>query len=289
MTIQWNLESVGADEIDVVDRVLKQWEGTFGTGTGFASGDLGWALRNGPEATSTLLRVARSSSGELGAVGFVEGENALWLTIDPGQLMDASLAESIADQAVAQGYDEVATAAPPASIRAALGKRGYAVDPSLWVHLWKPLSDADIQDQPNVFATSTDDLIEQRIIVQRSAFENSTFTRDKWNTMAAGPSFVPALDLVAVNDQGAGVAALTAWLPGPDACGMVEPMGTHADHRRQGNGLRVLRACFSELRKLGASGVRVFTPRGNDPAVATYQAAGFLIINLDSTMVRQRP
>jgi GNAT superfamily N-acetyltransferase len=285
----WELSTPSTTDIPELDDALKCWDGTFGTAAGFASGDLGWALRHGLEEAASLFRVVRSADGTIGAIGYVEGPNALWLTIDPSRLLDRELAEAIADQAVAQEFHEVATAAAPAAIRRSLAARGYAIDPEAWVHLWKPLTDADIADVPGVVATSTPDLIDQRIAVQRSAFAGSTFSLAKWQAMAEGPSFVPALDLVALDDRGTGVSIVTAWLPGPNACGMIEPMGTHADHQRKGHGLRVLRASFSELRKLGASGVRVYTPRGNNPAVATYQAAGFAIIGLDTTMVRSDP
>ena len=254
---QWQLGTVDPAEIDAVDATLKRWEGVFGTATGFASGDLGWALRNGYEQVAQELRVFRDSSGVTGAVAMVESPTALWLTISPAHLMDWDLAEAIASAAVDHGFLEVATVSPPAPIRRALASRSYAIDPSPWVHLWKSLTDHDVRDQPNVFATSTDALIDQRIAVQFSAFENSTFNRSKWETMVKGPSFVPDLDLIALNDGGEGVSALTGWLPGRGACGVVEPMGTHSDHRRQGHGLRVLHACFSEMRKLGGSGIRV--------------------------------
>ncbi|MEJ7839583.1 MAG: GNAT family N-acetyltransferase [Thermomicrobiales bacterium] len=282
-------EHVRPDQIVEIDTILKHWEGLYGTDTGFSSGDLGWALRHGLEEASKQLRIIRTKDNDIGAIGTLESATAIWLSIDPSRLMDFDLAEAIGESAVAAGFAEVSTASTPALVRRALAARGYAIDPLPWVHLWKSLTDDDIRDQPNVYSTMNPDLIERRIAVNVSAFENSTFSRAKWESMARGPSFVPQLDLVALNEEGQGVSALTAWLPGPDACGVIEPMGTHADHRRQGHGLRVLRACFAELRKLGASGVRVFTPRENDSAVAAYQAAGFRVIDLDTTMVRQRP
>ena len=287
--MSWHLEIPDEAVVEEIDSTLKAWEGTFGTASGFASGDLGWSLRNGWKPTAEKLRIFASSKSDIGAIGFVESPTALWLTIDPSRLMDTALANAIADESLRSGFSELSTNSTPALVRRELGARGYSVDPSPWDHLWKPLTDADIVDIPGVVSTSTEALIEQRILAQRSAFENSTFTREKWDAMAAGPSFAPPLDLVALDDEGRGVSALTAWLPGPEACGMIEPMGTHAEHQRQGHGLRVLRASFSEMRKLGASGVRVFTTRGNDPAVATYKAAGFRVINLDTTMVRDLP
>lgn len=282
-------EPVSPDQIPEIDRILKQWEGLYGTDTGFSSGDLGWALRHGPKEATKQLRIVRTKDNEIGAIGTLESPTAIWLSIDSCRLMDFDLAEAIGEAALHAGFDEISTASTPALIRRSLAARGYAIDPLPWVHLWKPLTDADIRDQPNVHSTMNPELIERRIAVNVSAFEGSTFSREKWENMATGPSFVPELDLVALNEDGEAVAALTAWLPGPEACGVIEPMGTHADHRRQGHGRRVLLASFSELRKLGATGVRVFTERDNEAAVAAYHAAGFRVIDLDTTMVRERP
>ncbi len=55
-----------------------------------------------------------------------------------------------------------------------------------------------------------------------------------------GPSFKSEFDLIALNDEGVGVSAVTVWLPGPGTCGVVEPMGTSREYQRQGHGRRVL-------------------------------------------------
>ena len=137
-------------------------------------------------------------------------------------------------------------------MRAELVRRGATIDPEVWPHLWRPLTDADRGAVPGVSSTRNEALIEARIAVQRSAFANSTFTREKWERMVSGPMFRPELDLVAIDGSGVGVSALTAWLPERSICGVIEPMGTHRDHWRRGHGERVLRASFAALRTLGA-------------------------------------
>jgi ribosomal protein S18 acetylase RimI-like enzyme len=107
--------------------------------------------------------------------------------------------------------------------------------------------------------------------------------------MATGPSFRPELDLLAVDESGRGVSALIAWLPGVDMCGMIEPMGTRPDCRREGHGRRVLLASFAAPRRLGATGVRVCTPHSNDAAVATYQTVGFRVITPETTLIQETP
>lgn len=283
----WMLHAVESQDINGIDSLLREWEPLSGCASGFQSGDLGWALRHGATTTARDLRRWIDAGGTTGAIGFLEDPTALWLTIDPARLMDGDLAEAIAKDAINDGLTEVGCASTPSSIRVALGRRGFEIDSTPWVHLWKSLVDDDLIEIPGVVTTSSEALIQQRIAVEQSAFENSTFSGEKWRQLAVGPSFRPELDLLAVDEAGEGVAALTAWLPGEGKCGMIEPMGTRADRRREGHGRRVLLASFCALRRLGASGVRVFAVRGNEVAVATYKAVGFRVIDLDTTMVRE--
>lgn len=131
--------------------------------------------------------------------------------------------------------------------------------------------------------------IADRVAIQRAAFPNPTFTVEKWHAMAAGPSFQSEFDLLARDGDARPVAAVTVWLPGAGKCGMIEPMGTHADHRRQGHGRRVILAAWGALARAGASGVCVVTPESNAAAVAVYRSAGFRRIGLLSAMVRPSP
>lgn len=112
---------------------------------------------------------------------------------------------------------EVSCAGVPAAIRGALGRRGAAIDPAPWLHIWKQLTDDDLIETPGVVSTSTESLIVEWVAVQRSAFGKSTFTRENWESMANGPTFVLGLDLVALDDERR-VSELTAWLSRAGAC-----------------------------------------------------------------------
>ncbi len=285
--MNWKLSVPAADQILEIDETLKNWEGDDGTACEFQSGDLGWMLRHGFEDTAKLLSVWRSSDGEIGAIAIAEGTEGIWLQISPALLQDRTLAGRIADDVEHRGWNNVTCPSSPAAIRRELGYRRFSIDQDPWLHLWKPLDDRDIQEIPGVVSTSTDSLIEMRVAVQRSAFERSTFTREKWDQMAEGPSFKREFDLIALNDEGVGVSALTVWLPGPGTCGVLEPMGTSREFQRQGHGRRVLLGAFAALRWNGASSVRVVPPQSNEAAVATYLAVGFLAIDATTVMLRQ--
>jgi len=286
-TVVWRFSVPAADEIPETDAILKNWEGRGGTACGFQSGDLGWMLRHGRENTAKMLSVWRSSIGVIGAVAIAEGRDGIWLQIAPALMQDGSLADKIADDIECRGWNNVMCPSSPAAIRRELGFRLFSIDQDPWLHLWKPLDDGDIQEIPGVVSTATESLIEMRVAVQRAAFERSTFTREKWDQTAEGPSFTRELDLIALNEEGIGVSAVTAWLPGPGSCGVIEPMGTSREYHRQGHGRRVLLGAFAELRKNGALSVRVVPPQSNGAAVATYLAVGFVAIDATTMMVRQ--
>ncbi|HEX4832465.1 MAG TPA: GNAT family N-acetyltransferase [Trebonia sp.] len=115
----------------------------------------------------------------------------------------------------------------------------------------------------------------ERAAVQRAAFDGSTFSAGRWQAMAAGPAYADARCLVGRDDEGAAVAAATAWSAGPGRPGLLEPAGVHRDHRRRGYGTAITLAAAAMLRELGASSAVVCTRAANTRAVATYQAAGF--------------
>jgi ribosomal protein S18 acetylase RimI-like enzyme len=111
--------------------------------------------------------------------------------------------------------------------------------------------------------------------VQRASFDGSTFTDDRWHAMAAGAPYADARCLLARDQAGQAVAAVTVWSAGPGRPGLIEPLGVHRNARGAGHGRAITLAAAHALRELGASAADVHTPSFNDGAVATYRAAGF--------------
>jgi ribosomal protein S18 acetylase RimI-like enzyme len=114
-----------------------------------------------------------------------------------------------------------------------------------------------------------------RTAVQRASFDRSTFTNDRWRAMAAGLPYADARCLVAYDDQGNAVAAVTVWSAGPGKPGLLEPMGVHREHRGHGYGKAITVAAATALQELGSSSAIVCTPSSNVGATATYSSAGF--------------
>jgi len=114
-----------------------------------------------------------------------------------------------------------------------------------------------------------------RTAVQRASFDRSTFTDERWHAMAAGLPYADARCLVAYDDQGNAVAAVTVWSAGPGKPGLLEPMGVHREHRGHGYGKAITVAAAAALQELGSSSAIVCTPSFNVGAVATYKSADF--------------
>jgi len=287
---KWLMHPVAPGDLDRIDEALRNWESLGGCGGTLQAGDLGWKLRFGRQETAESLLEWRSPEVETAVVMCQDSPTDWWLAMDPVHTRDRTLADSIADWAIEVNPGSsfsVDGPGSPAIWRQALMKRGFEAMTDVWAHLWKPLSSADVVDVAGVeVTTGNDQAIVDRVAVQKAAFENSTFTVEKWHAMAQGLSFRPGFDLLARNEAGEAVAAITVWLPGEGKCGMIEPMGTHPDHRRLGHGRRIIRAACAALARAGASGVCVVTPESNAGAVEVYRAAGLRRLGQLSAMVR---
>jgi ribosomal protein S18 acetylase RimI-like enzyme len=241
-------------------------------------GDIGWFLRFGGAATAAALRTW-TRAGRILAVGLLDGADLLRLAIEPDAQHDAELARHLAADAADPGRGvlpggRVNVEAPAgATIQDLLAAEGWTTDAPrvpLRCDLSEPVPDPGIRVEP-----VTEETVGARVEVQRSAFEHSTFTAERWHEMVSDPAFADARDLTAFDSAGAAVAAVTVWSAGPGKPGLIEPMGVHRDHRGHGYGRAICFAAAGALRELGACTATVNTSSANLAAVATYQSAGY--------------
>ncbi|CAL9670049.1 hypothetical protein SUDANB105_07452 [Streptomyces sp. enrichment culture] len=241
-------------------------------------GDLGWFWRAGAEATAAAVRTW-SRGGRILAVGLLDGPGLLRLTIAPDAQRDEELAQQLVEDVTDPGCGvlpegRVNVEAPMgATAQDLLSEAGWKVDEP-WTplrrDLTEPVADPGVRievvgpEQAHVYTA-----------VHRAAFDGSRFTDERWHAMATGLPYADARCLVAYDDQGNAVAAVTVWSAGPGRPGLLEPMGVHRDHRRQGYGEAITVAAAATLRELGSSSAIVCTPSSNVGAVATYKSAGF--------------
>lgn len=258
---------------------LASWVPRRGYVAGLHPGDVGWHLRHDDGDLEGSMFVVRDEH-DVVACAIVEPA-VLRPAIRPDRADDAALAAVLADIATQRRRTgQVWSDAPSESAyRAELAARGWQLDPDPWCVLFRRLdpSDGDHHD-PDCAPLDDERDVAERVAVQVGAFTNSTFTVARWHQMAAGPGFDPRLDFVRRDANGRAVAAATAWTAGRGRVGILEPVGTHADHHGSGHGTAVSRAAIAGLARAGASGVVVATPAGNEAAVRTYLACGLTVV-----------
>ncbi|MCX5444192.1 GNAT family N-acetyltransferase [Streptomyces libani] len=267
----------GVDGLGEAVGVLREWQ-YDGAPMQLHPGDLGWFWRLGAEATAAAVRTW-SRDGQILAVGLLDGPGLLRLTIAPDAQRDEELAQQLVDDVTepARGVlpeGKVNIEAPTgALVQDLLFEDGWNADEP-WTPLRRdlrePVKDPGVRievvgpKQAHLFAA-----------VHRAAFDGSRFTDERWHAMAAGLPYADARCLVAYDDQGDAVAAVTVWSAGPGRPGLLEPMGVHREHRRHGYGKAITVAAAAALQELGSSSANVCTPSSNAGAVATYRSAGF--------------
>ncbi|MGI5429826.1 GNAT family N-acetyltransferase [Streptomyces sp. CA-179760] len=271
----------GTDGLDEAVGVLREWQ-YEGAPTQLHPGDLGWFWRSGTEATAAAVRTW-SRDGRILAVGLLDGPGLLRLTMEPAAHRD----EELARQLVADVTDpergvlpegKVNVEAPTGALtQDLLSEEGWNTDEP-WTPLRRDLAEP-VQDPGVRIEVVGPERARVRSAVQRASFDGSKFTDEHWHAMAAGAPYADARCLVAYDDRGDAVAAVTVWSAGPGRPGLLEPMGVHREHRGQGYGKAITVAAAAALQELGSSSALVCTPSSNAGAVATYKAAGF----------RQRP
>ncbi len=121
------------------------------------------------------------------------------------------------------------------------------------------------------------------VALHRAAFESNNMTVDWRRRTLESPQYVPALDLVAVDADGALAGFCICWLSqrandhNGSVAGQVEPMGVRPDLQQRGLGRALLLEGLRRLQAHGATTAYVDCDGENDPAFQLYEAAGFRI------------
>ncbi len=254
-------------------------------------GDLGWFSMRGPDATARALR-AWFSGDKLLALGLLDGPDGLLrLGLDPDVRDDEAVARRICadvtdpDRGVLPAGEVVVEARGASALQRIMLGDGWQLDEP-WTPLHRDLSDpvADILATGTGLRVETigTDRAEAWLEVHWSAFKGTELgdadrerSSTRLLTMMAGPFAERGRSLAALDRGGRMVAVAGVWSAGRGRPGLIEPMGTHRDHRGQGYGAAVCEAAASALRRMGSSSAVVCAESSNVGAVATYTSAGF--------------
>lgn len=259
---------------EVVD-ALREWQDDA-VPVQLHPGDVGWYWRFGAQQTAEALRTW-SRDGRVLAVGLLDGARILRLTTAPDMRRDEELARQLVTDLTRPEHGvlpdgAVNVEAPDgALVYDMLANEGWGTDAPftpLLRDLTDPVEDAGVRVE-----VVGPDRVSERTAVQRASFDGSTFTDQRWHAMAAGPLYADARCLLAYDDAGDAVGAITVWSAGPGKPGLIEPLGVYPRHRGHGYGIALTIAGAAALRELGSSGALVVTSR--PAAVTTYMSAGF--------------
>jgi ribosomal protein S18 acetylase RimI-like enzyme len=267
----------GVDGLSEVVGVLREWQ-YDGAPQQLHPGDVGWFWRFGAETTAAAVRTW-SRDGKILAVGLLDDPSVLRLTTAPDAQRDAELARQLVqdvtepERGVLTGEKAYLEAPRGALVRDLLSEDGWNADEP-WTPLRRDLTEP-VKGPGVRIEVIGPGQAHVRTALQRASFDRSTFTDERWHAMAAGLPYADARCLVAYDDQGNAVAAVTVWSAGHGKPGLLEPVGVHRDHRGYGYGKAITVAAAAALQELGSSSAIVCTRSSNVGAVATYKSAGF--------------
>ena len=269
------------DSLDEVVEAVAVWQRDGGP-VQLHPGDLGWHWRLGVQELAAAVRVWRRG-GQILAVGMVDGDAVIRLAIAPSVDDDDAFAEKLLADLADPGRGVLPAGAGAvearfgAAFRDLLSRSGWVADEP-WTPLGRdltaPVEDCGLRIEPIDANHVQDGIVRDRIAVHRASFPHSTFTVERWRTLAAASPYRRARCLVGYDANDA-VAAVTVWSAGQGRPGLLEPLGVHRDHRGHGHGTAIAVAAAAALQQMGSSSATVCTPSSNVGGVATYVSAGF--------------
>jgi GNAT superfamily N-acetyltransferase len=247
-------------------------------------GDLGFHWRDGPERTAAAVRVW--SRGRIVAVGLLDAPQLLRMAVAPDLQADEELIDRVLvdidqpERGVLDTGSAVVEARCGSLLTQVLVDRGWWYDEP-WTPLHRDLA-SPVPACGLRIETIGPDGADVWAGVHWSAFRGTTMTdddrrkvRDRWLAMAASAPYAEARCLTAYDEHDNAVAVAGVWSAGRGRPGLLEPIGVHHEHRRQGHGRAITLAAAAMLREMGSSSAIVCTPSANAGAVATYASAGF--------------
>ncbi|MFI1221536.1 MULTISPECIES: GNAT family N-acetyltransferase [unclassified Streptomyces] len=241
-------------------RALAAWTPADAPVGGLHPGDVGWLLRR-DDASVHLWTDTRNGAASPVAVGFLDGP-VLRVTAAPDAGLGALAAD--AEDLLTPGNDWCDGLPVP-------GWEPDTEEP--WVVLsWAPRPVSSRAEAVGEAGAA------DQVLTLGSAFEGSTFDLDRLRAMRQSPAGHLAEERLVRTPAGDPAAAAIGWFAGAGRCGLLEPVGTHPDHRGHGYGRDVVLGTCAALADRGASAVAVLTPARNEAAVALYRSAGFTVV-----------
>ena len=143
-------------------------------------------------------------------------------------------------------------------------------------------TDIDILERAAVHADAWSHLAEIGMPAARSKFTSAVYQQ-----LRSAPLYDPALDLVVQAADGTYAACTIGWSDPANGIGLFEPVGTRSAFRRQGLGRALTLEGMQRFRDRGLHTAHIGTANFNHPARATYESAGFVVLEEEHVYVKR--
>ena len=158
---------------------------------------------------------------------------------------------------------------------------GYALWEHTLVKMKRSLDDTPAPNLPDGFTIRPLDgerEVEAYAALQHAAFDSTTMTAAWRGRTLHAPLYNPKLDLVTVAPDGR-LAGFCIWWYAPHLkTAQIEPLGVHPDFQQLGLSQALMVEGFRRVAALGAETAHVETYSFSEPALKSYEAAGFEVV-----------
>jgi GNAT superfamily N-acetyltransferase len=177
--------------------------------------------------------------------------------------------------------------------RAVLEARGFAHDPAApWLRLnsrdLAGLEEPVVPDGYRLTTMAETPELAARVELHRLVWHPSRVTEESYRRVTAQWPYRPELDCIVVASDGTFASYALGWIDEANETVLLEPVGTHPDHRRQGLAAASSLHALRQGRAAGA-GTGLVRSRG-DPAYPAptllYESIGFSELNRDLIYVK---
>lgn len=245
-------------------------------------GDLVWWLRKNMLVDPTkALELFFNEQGELH--GFVFLDTGSWAVLQgaaalPAEVWDdmvASLTSKAEGELVVQPHE---FDTPQIE---ALKRAGFAPTQNRMLRLEHVVGPADLKvvDLPTGYRfadmKSGEISAEARVGLHQHVWKSTRHTVDVYRRMQSAPLYRPDLDMMVVTPSGGLACYALGWYDPRSRTGLMEPVGTHEEFRRQGLGRRIIQEMTRRLAVLGAQKVTIGSYETNQASTGLYQSAGY--------------
>lgn len=254
-------------------------------------GDLAWMTRQHAGHESEWVSKVWLDGDRVVAWGWIKPP--AWLSFEaPAELLGAVF--DWFEREATERPLEVAVRSPNTRALAELEARGFAHDPAApWIR-WNvraldDLAEPSVPDGYRLATMADVPDVAARVAVHRAAFHPSRVTEESYAAVMAEWPYRPELDCVVVAPDGSFAAYALAWLDEANRMGLLEPVGTHPDHRRRGLARAACLLALRNLRAAGATMARVGS-RGDDAypiPLLLYESIGFRELNRSLVYVKR--